>query len=145
MLLQCICRRLCFVVLKQSWKRILVSQAPFIPGANMPNMRVLILSTVWLCPHLKWSDCDQIFLTTSGGSQGHVSGLSNILNCPSWQYLFNFSPNSWYPIGSYSLVPLLQLPYGFGRGKPGSLMAQLALRCSALVHSATRETQQYLC
>ena len=28
-----------------------------------------------------------------------------------------FSPILWYPIGSYSLVSLLQLPYGFGRGE----------------------------
>ena len=30
---------------------------------------------------------------------------------------FIFIPFSWYPIGSYSLVPSLQLPYGHGRGE----------------------------
>jgi hypothetical protein len=33
-----------------------------------------------------------------------------------YTFIHFFSPISWYPIGIYSLIPSLQLPFGLGRG-----------------------------
>ena len=63
------------------------------------------------------ADQDPSTLQPNSKMDSIVFSLINLFYYYIYIFYTFFTPVSWYPIGSYSLVSSLQLPYGLGRGE----------------------------